>query len=50
MLIVNDGELALKAVLKGQDGILTIAGTGSICIGIKNNIKDKCGGWGTSIR
>ncbi|MDS1004508.1 BadF/BadG/BcrA/BcrD ATPase family protein [Clostridium sporogenes] len=46
VLIVNDGELALKAVLKGQDGILTIAGTGSICIGIKNNIKDKCGGWG----
>ncbi|MCR1934340.1 N-acetylglucosamine kinase [Clostridium tepidum] len=46
VLIVNDGELALKAVLKGQDGILTIAGTGSICIGIKNDIKDKCGGWG----
>ncbi|ENK1244316.1 ATPase [Clostridium botulinum] len=46
VLIVNDGELALKTVLKGQDGILTIAGTGSICIGIKNNIKDKCGGWG----
>lgn len=46
VLIVNDGELALKAVLKGQDGILTIAGTGSIRIGIKNDIKDKCGGWG----
>ncbi len=46
VLVINDGELALKAVLKGQDGILTIAGTGSICIGIRNNIKDKCGGWG----
>ncbi|EJO5346923.1 ATPase [Clostridium botulinum] len=44
--VINDGELALRAVLKGQDGVLTIAGTGSICIGIKNNIKDKCGGWG----
>lgn len=45
-VVINDGELALKAVLKGEDGILTIAGTGSICIGIQNNIKDKCGGWG----
>ncbi len=45
-MVINDGELALKAVLKGEDGVLTIAGTGSICIGIRNNIKDKCGGWG----
>ncbi|KEI95352.1 ATPase [Clostridium botulinum A2B7 92] len=46
VMVINDGELALKAVLKGEDGVLTIAGTGSICIGIRNNIKDKCGGWG----
>ncbi|MCY6959934.1 BadF/BadG/BcrA/BcrD ATPase family protein [Clostridium brassicae] len=46
VVVINDGELALKAVLKGEDGILTIAGTGSICIGIQDNIKERCGGWG----
>ena len=28
-VIMNDGDLALKALLKGEDGILVIAGTGS---------------------
>ena len=44
--VMNDGELALKALLKGEDGILTIAGTGSIVFGINDNNKARCGGWG----
>lgn len=44
--VMNDAEIALKAKLKGDDGILTIAGTGSIAFGINNGISLKCGGWG----
>lgn len=44
--VMNDGELALKAILKGEDGVLVIAGTGSISFGIKDNKQVKCGGWG----
>lgn len=36
--LMNDSEIAIYALLKGQDGILLIAGTGSICFG-KNNGK-----------
>ena len=45
-VVMNDAEIALKAMLKGKDGILTIAGTGSIAFGINKNITSKCGGWG----
>ena len=45
-IIMNDSELALKALLKGEDGILTIAGTGSIAFGINGNVQWKSGGWG----
>lgn len=45
-IVMNDSELALKALLKGEDGILTIAGTGSIAFGINGNIQWKAGGWG----
>ena len=31
--VINDGEIALSALLKGNDGIMTISGTGSITIG-----------------
>ncbi|MBE6071451.1 MAG: ATPase [Clostridium butyricum] len=44
--VMNDAEIALKAMLKGEDGILTIAGTGSIAFGINNGTSSKCGGWG----
>lgn len=44
--VVNDAEIALKAMLKGKDGILTIAGTGSVAFGINNNVSSRCGGWG----
>lgn len=44
--VVNDAELALSALLKGKDGFLTIAGTGSICIGQYKNERVRVGGWG----
>lgn len=45
-VVMNDSELALKALLKGEDGILTIAGTGSIAFGINGDKQWKAGGWG----
>ena len=45
-LVMNDGELALKAMLEGEDGILTIAGTGSISFGVNGDKSVRCGGWG----
>lgn len=44
--LMNDGELALKSMLKGEDGILVIAGTGSIVFGMNNGKVTRCGGWG----
>ncbi|NFF82760.1 ATPase [Clostridium botulinum] len=46
-VVMNDSEIALKAMLKGEDGILVIAGTGSVALGIKKNKTIKCGGWGS---
>jgi len=45
-VLMNDAEIALKAMFMGNDGILTIAGTGSIAFGVKNNSSVRCGGWG----
>lgn len=45
-VVMNDAELALKAMLKGKNGILTIAGTGSVVFGNNNNVTSRCGGWG----
>lgn len=44
--IVNDAELAMVAKLKGQDGILAIAGTGSVVIGLSSGEEHRIGGWG----
>lgn len=44
--VINDGELALSALLKGNDGIMTIAGTGSITIGKYKGLSVRVGGWG----
>ncbi|WP_297520879.1 N-acetylglucosamine kinase [uncultured Clostridium sp.] len=45
-IVMNDSELALKALLRGEDGILAIAGTGSIAFGLNNGVQWKSGGWG----
>lgn len=44
--VISDADLALYALLKGEDGILTIAGTGSISYGIHNGKYTRAGGWG----
>lgn len=45
-IVMNDGDLALKALLEGEDGILVIAGTGSTAFGVRDNRQSRCGGWG----
>lgn len=44
--VINDAELALINALEGQDGVLVIAGTGSIVYGRKNGQTYRYGGWG----
>ncbi|WP_088014087.1 BadF/BadG/BcrA/BcrD ATPase family protein [Gottfriedia acidiceleris] len=44
--IVNDAQIAHAALLNGQSGVLTIAGTGSICIGMHKERTVTAGGWG----
>ena len=44
--IMNDARIAHAAVLEGRDGILTIAGTGSVSYGICDGKIDMTGGWG----
>ncbi|MGE1010075.1 BadF/BadG/BcrA/BcrD ATPase family protein [Bacillus cereus] len=44
--VFNDAMIAHAAALKGKDGILTIGGTGAICIGKKGNVYEYSGGWG----
>jgi N-acetylglucosamine kinase-like BadF-type ATPase len=44
--IVNDALIAHAGALKGQNGILTISGTGSISYGVKEGTYAFTGGWG----
>ncbi|MCM3763656.1 N-acetylglucosamine kinase [Neobacillus niacini] len=44
--IVNDGLIAHAALLKGEDGILTISGTGSVSIAKFADQVEMAGGWG----
>jgi len=44
--IVNDARLAHAAALQGNDGILTIAGTGSVAFGVKAGVSQMTGAWG----
>lgn len=48
-ILVNDVQSALAGALAGEDGIVMIAGTGSIAYGQKGNIKERCGGFGNLI-
>lgn len=45
-IILNDVVMAAKAYLGEDDGILTIAGTGSSCYVQKDNLGRIVGGWG----
>lgn len=42
----NDVECALMASLQKADGIMLVAGTGSIALRSLNHVKSRCGGWG----
>ncbi|MBU5592548.1 ROK family transcriptional regulator [Clostridium sp. MSJ-4] len=44
--VVSDADLAINALLKGEDGILTISGTGSISYGKYKGKMVRAGGWG----
>jgi N-acetylglucosamine kinase-like BadF-type ATPase len=46
IILVNDAELAFYAYFGPQDGILTIAGTGSISYGRNQERGSYIGGWG----
>src|SRR2546421_1583778 len=45
--IYNDGEVALAAATGGREGIVVVAGTGSIAYGADRSGQSlRCGGWG----
>ena len=44
--IFNDAMIAHATALEGKDGILTIGGTGAICLGRKGDVYEYSGGWG----
>ena len=44
--IVSDADIALHGAFLGNDGILLIAGTGSIGLASVNGQRYRCGGWG----
>lgn len=44
--IYSDVEIAMQGALDGQDGIVVIAGTGSIALSLINGKLKRCGGWG----
>lgn len=45
-VVLSDAELAMLKGLQGTDGILVIAGTGSIVLGQFNQTAYRAGGWG----
>jgi N-acetylglucosamine kinase-like BadF-type ATPase len=48
-LLLNDAQIALAGALGGQDGILIIAGTGSIGLSLNKGQYERSGGWGYQI-
>ena len=44
--VTTDAHIAHGALLKGEDGILTISGTGSISYGVCGGNIERTGGWG----
>lgn len=47
LTIVTDAMLMLYARLEGQNGMVLIAGTGSIAYGVKDGAATRLGGWGS---
>lgn len=48
-LLHNDIETAFEGALDGHDGIVVIAGTGSIAYSRKDGKTRRCGGWGVQL-
>lgn len=46
LLLLSDVQLAHAGALQGKDGIVTIAGTGSVSWGCHHGVKLMVGGWG----
>ena len=46
VVLLNDAQLAHYALLQGEEGVLVIAGTGSVCFGRSQNEWYRVGGWG----
>ncbi|MBK9164195.1 MAG: hypothetical protein IPM21_09825 [Acidobacteria bacterium] len=47
VVVVTDAEIALYATTEGKPGLVVIAGTGSVCLGMNANGKTAiAGGWG----
>ncbi len=44
--LYNDAQVALSGSLNNEDGIIVIAGTGSIAMSKQNGVYKRCGGWG----
>ncbi|UTY39744.1 hypothetical protein NMU03_02725 [Allocoprobacillus halotolerans] len=44
--LYNDVQIAMMGALNGQNGIVVIAGTGSIAYSYQNGQTKRCGGWG----
>lgn len=45
-VLESDVRIAIEGALDGQDGIVVIAGTGSIALSLKKGVLQRCGGWG----
>lgn len=48
-ILESDARIAMEGALDGEDGIIIIAGTGSIALALKDNIVTRCGGWGSQL-
>ncbi|MDC1068849.1 BadF/BadG/BcrA/BcrD ATPase family protein [Candidatus Kapabacteria bacterium] len=49
LIVTSDAEIALEGALDGEDGIITIVGTGSIGLGKIDGRLERCGGWGIEL-
>lgn len=50
LIVLSDAEIAFQGALNGEDGILLIAGTGSIALArVGKSQLNRCGGWGIEL-
>lgn len=49
LLVTSDAEIALQGALEGEEGMITIVGTGSIGLGRTKDGLERCGGWGIEL-